>query len=174
MKCIRTVFACLAVLVGVGGAFVNAPAAFAACAGTGRSCLKAGVDCKGVVTTDICPTGEFCCNLTTPTPAATSGGGAGGLYGYTPPLGANTTVEQLVGRIIQTALPVIGAVFLAMFLWGGTLYLTAGGDEKKVTSARKTLTSAVIGMAIVLGAYVIVANILGILGTAIRGTTTAP
>ncbi len=135
-----------------------------------------------------CPAGEMCCAFILKAPASTEAAkNAGGtapaaaptpeaalktanLFGYQPPLG-NLTVNQIVGRIIQTALPLIGALFLLMFLWGGTLWLTSGGEEKQVTKAKQTLGRACIGMVIVIGAYVIVFNIVNLLGSTLSGTT---
>lgn len=128
-----------------------------------------------------CPTGETCCAFTpkpsASTEAAKEGASPGtptykteaplktaNAYGYTPPLG-NLTVNQIVGRVIQAALPIIGALFLVMFLYGGFLWMTAGGEEKQILKARQTLAQAFIGMVIVIGAYVLVFNIVNLLGS---------
>lgn len=87
-------------------------------------------------------------------------------FGYIPPL-KNLTLPQIVGNIIKGLSPVVGALFFGMFLWGGFQWITAGGDSKQVETARKTLTSAVIGIAIVIGAYVLVANVVAVLGNAV-------
>lgn len=104
-------------------------------------------------------------------PSSDASSSAGGLstaksYGYQPPLG-NLSIPQLVARIISKALPVIGALFFLMFVWGGALWLTAGGDDTKVKKARQTLVNAAIGLFIVMGAYAIVYNIIAAFGTAI-------
>lgn len=91
-------------------------------------------------------------------------------YTYQPPL-KNLTINQIVGNIIKGLSPVIGALFFLMFLWGGFLWITAGGDEKKVEKARQVLSSAVIGMAIVVGAYVLISNLISILGGALTKST---
>ncbi len=91
-------------------------------------------------------------------------------YGYVDPMGG-LTIPGIVARIISNILPVIGALFLVFFIWGGAQYLTAGGDDTKVKKARQTLVNAAIGMMIVMGAYAIVWNIIKIFGTAI---TSAP
>ncbi len=79
------------------------------------------------------------------------------------PLGG-LSVPQLINRIILQALPLIGALFLLMFIWGGARYLTAGGDSQKVKAATKTLTNAIIGIMIVLGAYIIVSSLISVFG----------
>ncbi len=49
-----------------------------------------------------------------------------------------------------------GAVFLAIFVYAGVLYLTAGGSTDRVSKAKKMLTQATIGMLLVVGAGVMV------------------
>lgn len=75
------------------------------------------------------------------------------------PLGGKS-VPELIARIISQVLPLVGALFLLMFIWGGIMWMTAGGDSAKVQKATKTLTNAVIGIAIVVFAYVIVSTLL--------------
>lgn len=70
------------------------------------------------------------------------------------------TVPGLVARIIQTILPLIGALLLIMFLYGGAMYLMAGGNADKTEKAKKTLTNSIIGMAIIIGAYAIVYTLI--------------
>ena len=87
-------------------------------------------------------------------------------YQYQPPLG-NASIETIIGGVIKRVMPFIGALFFFMFLWGGFLWMTAGGDSKKVKQAQDTLTSAMIGMAIVVFAYVLVYNVISILGAGV-------
>jgi len=49
-----------------------------------------------------------------------------------------------------------GAVFLAIFVYAGVLYITAGGSTDRVSKAKKMLTQATIGMILVVGAGVLV------------------
>lgn len=49
-----------------------------------------------------------------------------------------------------------GAVFLAIFVYAGILYLTAGGNTGRVEEAKKKLVHATIGMLLVIGAGVLV------------------
>ncbi len=59
---------------------------------------------------------------------------------------------QIIEIILVFALPVI--VFF--IIYGGFLFVTAQGDTTKVQAARSTLTWAVVGGVIVLGAQLIV------------------
>ncbi len=59
----------------------------------------------------------------------------------------------------------LGAVIVActfMILWGAFNFVTAGGDEKKVESGRKTIYYAVIGLVIALLAMAITSLVMGI------------
>lgn len=61
----------------------------------------------------------------------------------------------VVSNIINYALGLMGIIFLILVIYGGLLWMTSGGDEKKVTTARQIITTATIGLAIVLAAYAI-------------------
>lgn len=84
-------------------------------------------------------------------------------FGYVNPLGT-TSVPELIGRLIRSVLGIVGALFLAMFVYGGVLWTTAGGDAKKVQNAKTTLINAVIGIMIIAFSYAIVSTILGFAG----------
>ncbi len=63
--------------------------------------------------------------------------------------------EQIISTIIQTALTFLGVVFLILAIYGGYLWMTARGNEEQLTKAKNTLTAAIIGLIIVIGAYAI-------------------
>jgi len=89
------------------------------------------------------------------------------------PLGG-VSIPQLIGRVIAQALPLVGALFLLVFIWSGVLWLTAGGDSKKVESATKNMLNAAIGMAIVICAYMIVSVLMGYGSTVLNAGTGTP
>jgi Type IV secretion system pilin len=67
----------------------------------------------------------------------------------------SAVITAIVARVINWVLSITGVLFLVMFIWGGLLYMTAGGDEGKAKKGRTTLVNAVIGTIIVMGSYVI-------------------
>jgi hypothetical protein len=69
------------------------------------------------------------------------------------PLGTVTKPQQLVGKIISAILGIIGTIALLMFIYGGFIWMTAAGNEKKVSSGRDILIWAAIGMAVVFTSY---------------------
>lgn len=127
---------------------------------------------EGFTGVDSCGSGLQCC-APTKTPGQTGGPTEEKAkeesvvkyqsYGYEDPLGG-VSIPSLVARIINQVLPLVGALFLIMFIWGGFQWFTAGGDEGKIKRARQTLMNAAIGIAIVMGAYLLVSNVLNILG----------
>ena len=64
--------------------------------------------------------------------------------------------SEVIGRVLNYALALIGSVLVAMIVYGGFLYLTSAGSEEKIKSAKSVLTYAIIGVTIVIGAFVIV------------------
>lgn len=64
-------------------------------------------------------------------------------------------IPSLVGSIIKAGLGIVGAIALAMFIWGGFLWLTAAGDPTKIKEGRGTLVWAVIGLIFIFSSYII-------------------
>jgi hypothetical protein len=72
------------------------------------------------------------------------------------PLGAQRTICQIVADL-GTLLFYTGiALAVVIVIWSGIKYMTAGSDEQKVGSAKKTLLYGLIGAAIVFASYFIV------------------
>lgn len=69
---------------------------------------------------------------------------------------------SLVTAIIAAATALMGLIFFALLIFGGIRYMLARGDEKAIQAARGVLTSAVIGLLIVLGAFAII-TLIGLL-----------
>ena len=71
----------------------------------------------------------------------------------------------LFKNIVSYALGFAGIVLFILLLVGGFKFITSGGDPKAVESAKKTLTSAIAGLFIILASYLImilISNILGV------------
>lgn len=135
---------------------------------TGQACCMPVAQCTTKINTGIvCPNaGDGCC-----IPAGAAGGGTQstlgntcGSYKFPCPLG--TDIPSLVGGIVRWLLGFVGALFLAMFIWGGTLYITAG-DSKRAEDGKKTLVNAVIGVMIVALSYTLIGWVMEKLTSAI-------
>jgi len=82
----------------------------------------------------------------------------GGLPGSGTPTGSFAErLAAALGTIVGSFLAFLGVIFLVLMIAGGVTWMTAGGDEKKVAKAKLLLSSAVVGLIIVLSAYAITA-----------------
>ncbi|MDD4477340.1 MAG: hypothetical protein PHY40_04295 [Patescibacteria group bacterium] len=89
------------------------------------------------------------------------------------PLGLPTTdIRVIVAKIIRTALGLLGIVMVVLVIYGGFLWMTAGGNETQIGKAKKILINAAIGLAIILSAYAIVSYVIKMLGTSDGGLGT--
>jgi len=73
---------------------------------------------------------------------------------------SSTDPRIIVGRIIQWALSFLGVIAISLTMYAGFLWMTSGGDEEKISQAKKILTNAVIGLVIILSAWGITTFIL--------------
>lgn len=73
------------------------------------------------------------------------------------PLGGGAEkLPQVFGRVIKWILGLVGALFFAMFVYGGFLYIIAGDSAKNAETGKKTLINAVIGLTVIIGSYMFV------------------
>ena len=75
---------------------------------------------------------------------------------------------KIMAIIIKTFLSILGMICLILRMLGGFNWMTAEGDEQKVTKAKETIRTAIIGLFIVIAAYSItyfVFNVLPWAGT---------
>lgn len=80
-----------------------------------------------------------------------------------------TDIRLIVANIIRAALGLMGMVLLVLILYGGYLWMTAGGNEEQISKAKKVLLNAVIGLVIILSAYAIVLFVMRMLGIGTGG-----
>lgn len=69
---------------------------------------------------------------------------------------ANTDIRMIVAKIIRVALGLVGIIMIGFIIYAGYMYMTAGGNEEKIETAKKILKNLVIGLAIILSALGIV------------------
>lgn len=65
------------------------------------------------------------------------------------------TFSVAVARIIQAVIGFLGIIFLALIVYAGFTWMTAAGNEEKISRAKKIMSAAIIGAAIVIAAYAI-------------------
>lgn len=62
---------------------------------------------------------------------------------------------SVVANVIGTALSLIGVIFMILFIYGGFMWMTAGGDSGKTKKAKELMTNAVVGVVLIFSAYFI-------------------
>ncbi len=67
----------------------------------------------------------------------------------------NIDLRIKIAVIIRYALSFVGTLFVALMVYAGILWMTAGGNDDQVGKAKKLIFQAVIGLFIVFSAYTI-------------------
>lgn len=84
------------------------------------------------------------------------------------------TVSDIVGMSIVIAnwiFGIVGSLTLLMFVYGGFMFLISAGSSDKVSSAKKIITAAVVGLVIVFASYMIINFVLSrVLGVKFTGS----
>lgn len=70
------------------------------------------------------------------------------------------SLPVILAKIVRAALGVIGIVLVLLIMYAGWLYLSAAGDSDKVDRAKRLLTQAAIGTAIIFSAFAITQFVL--------------
>lgn len=66
----------------------------------------------------------------------------------------------IIENVINKLLTVGGLIALLFLAIGGLQYMISGGDEKALTTAKATITYAVLGLLIILGSILIINTLL--------------
>jgi hypothetical protein len=69
-------------------------------------------------------------------------------------------IQDIVTTVVNIFSVVVGIVAVIMVIWGGFKYITSGGDQGNVTSAKQTIMYAIIGLVIVALAQFLVQFVL--------------
>jgi amino acid transporter len=62
-------------------------------------------------------------------------------------------LAETIGSLINQALAVLGIIIVVLIIYGGFLWMTAGGNSDQVDKAKKIIINATIGLVIILAAY---------------------
>lgn len=79
----------------------------------------------------------------------------------TPQMGSLSDIWLIVAAIIEILLRVAALAAVGYMIYGGFVYLTSQGEPDKTTQARKTITSALVGLVIAISSAAIVDFIAG-------------
>lgn len=80
--------------------------------------------------------------------------------------------RAIIARIIQIVLSFLGVIILVLMIYAGFLYMTSGGDQEKISKAKRILQNAAIGLLITLSAWGITTFVLSRLYGATTGNET--
>jgi hypothetical protein len=69
---------------------------------------------------------------------------------------ATSSINRIVHTVINLMSAVVGVVAVIMIIVGGFRYITSGGNDTSVTSAKNTILYAIIGLVVVALAQVLV------------------
>ncbi|OGH87375.1 MAG: hypothetical protein A2206_00015 [Candidatus Magasanikbacteria bacterium RIFOXYA1_FULL_40_8] len=83
--------------------------------------------------------------------------------GGTTEQGSGDKINPLIKKVIDTALGVLGSVTLLVFVAGGLMWLTSGGNEQKVDNGTKTMLYATIGIFVIFSAYAVLSTLIKVL-----------
>lgn len=95
--------------------------------------------------------------------ASCPGGSPEGAVCLDNPLGNKTEATQVIGRIIQGALGVLGSLALLMLIWGGFQWLTSAGNTEKIEKGTSTMLWAIIGVIVVMSSFILVQTVIRVL-----------
>jgi hypothetical protein len=71
-----------------------------------------------------------------------------------------TSLAEIIGEGIKTALSFVGVIFLVLTVYAGFLWMNARGDQTQIEKAQDIIRGAIIGLIITVGAYSITAFIV--------------
>ena len=82
--------------------------------------------------------------------------------------GGVTQIESFIKSVINVAITLAGLVAVGFFVWGGFGYITSSGNPENLDRSKRTVLYSAVGLAIVLGAFVL-SNVVTQLATTAFG-----
>lgn len=100
-------------------------------------------------------------------------GGVGLINPLAETVNPDAPVQSLSAIFINALFGIAGSVTLAMFVWGGMLWLTSAGEAKQVDKGKEIIKWTTLGIILMFAAYTLVSFLFSNLGT-VPAATTAP
>ena len=72
-------------------------------------------------------------------------------------------LPELIGYLIQALLGIVGSLALVMFIYGGIMWLTSGGNPDQVKKGKQTIIWAIMGLVVIFSAYAILRFVFTVL-----------
>ena len=73
----------------------------------------------------------------------------------TTPSGSVNQIVSFIQSVVQVLITIAGAVSVGFFVWGGIGYITSSGHPDNLDRSKKTILYSAVGLAVVLGAFVL-------------------
>lgn len=80
-------------------------------------------------------------------------------------------VRLYVVALIKMVLSFTGFLFLVLVVYGGYLWMTAGGNEETLTKARQIIGKAIVGFVVIMAAYSLTVFVGWYIGQSIAGAS---
>ena len=117
-----------------------------------------------------CPAIAECCCISGETEESFSLSQLWGKLGTDTGLSNVGEPTSLINRIGMAALGFVGIVVVALIIYGGIVWMTAAGNDEKVTKGKKIVVGSLIGMVIIVASY----GIAGLVYNTIAGNASLP
>ena len=115
--------------------------------------------CSSVTSGSTCGSDGYCTSGSTAAASTTTTTSIPDGVNLINPL-ATSDVRVILGTIIKAALGLSGSIALLMFILGGFLWLTAGGNPEKIEKGKQVLIWATVGLIVIFFAYTIVTAVI--------------
>lgn len=76
-------------------------------------------------------------------------------------------IKVTIGNIVAIVLSFLGILTILIILLGGFKWMTSGGNEEKISEAKKLISAGIVGLVIVLAAYAIAGFVVNSLQSAV-------
>lgn len=73
-------------------------------------------------------------------------------------------------NVVSLIMGIVGYLAIGLVMWGGIQYMIAQGDSVKLAKGKKTITNAVVGLALVMTASIISGTVAGVI-SGVSGST---
>ncbi|MEK7584022.1 MAG: pilin [Patescibacteria group bacterium] len=69
------------------------------------------------------------------------------------PSSIKNEIPVAVARMIRGVLGIVGIIFIILVIYGGVTWMTSGGNDQRITTAKKILATATVGLVIIATAF---------------------
>ncbi len=84
----------------------------------------------------------------------------GGELDYSEEAQKEYAVAKAVGHWVNIFTSFVGVILFLFIIYGGSLWMTAGGNEEQITKAKGILKNAIIALVIILGAWMLTSALI--------------